>query len=121
MKRRHGCLTAWLVVMILANSASFLLYLLAQDMIREQLPQIPDWAFPVLIVGSLFNLICALALFRWKKWGFWGVCVSSIIVFVINLELGLGVAQSVFGLVGIALLYAVLHIGKEDQGWQQLE
>lgn len=121
MKSRHGCLTAWLVVMILANSASFLLYLLAQDMISEQLPQLPDWAFPVLIVGSLFNLLCALALFRWKKWGFWGACLSSIVIFVLNIELGIGIGQSLFGLVGVVLLYAVLHIGKDNQGWPQLE
>jgi hypothetical protein len=34
--------------------------------------------------------------------------------------LGLGVLSFV-GLVGIAMLYGVLHIGKENKGWSQLE
>jgi hypothetical protein len=120
-KKRHGCLTAWLVLMIVGNAAAALMYLLGSAMIRENLPGAPGWAFPVLIVFALFNLVCAVALFQWKKWGFWGCCVSSVVVLVVNLSIGLGAGTVLFGLVGVLLLYGVLHIGKEDKGWPQLE
>jgi len=120
-KKRHGCLTAWLILMLVANSVAALAYLLGRDAIQKQLPNMPDWAFPVLVVMCLFNLACAIALFRWKKWGFWGFCVSSVIALAVNLSIGLGVGQSLCGLIGVALLYGVLQIGKENKGWPQLD
>ena len=119
-KNRHGCLTAWLVLMIIANSATALRYLLGSRAIRQAIPNMPGWAFPVLIVMSLFNLVCAIALFQWKKWGFWGFCASSIVALVVNLSVGLGTGAFV-GLLGILLLYGALHIGKENKGWPQLD
>ena len=82
---------------------------------------INSWAFPVLVVGGVFNLVCAIGLFRWKKWGFWGFVGSASIVFVINLSIGLSLGAALAGLLGVAILYGVLHIGKERKGWPQLE
>jgi hypothetical protein len=107
--------------MIVANSAIALIYLLGSEVIRRTIPDAPGWAFPVLIVFSLFNLVCAIALFKWKKWGFWGCCVFSVVALVVNLSVGLGIGPAVGGLVGVLLLYGVLHIGKENKGWPQLE
>ena len=81
----------------------------------------PAWALIVLGVVAVFNLVCAIALFNWKKWGFWGFIISSIVTLVINLNIGLGVAQSLSGLIGVAVLYGVLQIGKENKGWPQLD
>jgi hypothetical protein len=120
-KQRHGCLTAWLILMIIGNSASALMYLLGGGFVKQSLPDMPDWALPILIVFSLFNLVCAIALFKWKKWGFWGFCVSSIVALVINIIIGIRISMSLGGLIGVALLYGVLHIGKENKGWPQLE
>jgi hypothetical protein len=107
--------------MIIASAASALIYLLGRELVLQALPNAPGWAFPVLIVFSLFNLVCAVALFKWKKWGFWGCCVSSIVALVVNLSVGLGIGQSLAGLVGVLVLYGVLNIGKENKGWPQLE
>lgn len=120
-KSRHGCLTAWLVCMIVANSATALVYLLGSEAIRQLLPNIPGWALPVLIVFSLLNLVYAIALFQWKKWGFWGFCASSVAALVVNLSLGIGIGSVLSGLVGVIVLYGVLHIGKENKGWPQLK
>ena len=116
-KQRHGCLTAWLVLMIIANSATALRYLLGSQAIKQAFPAAPGWAFPVLAVIGIFNLVCAIALFKWKKWGFWGFLVFSIVALNVNLSIGLGIGPSLFGLLGIVLLYAVLHIGKEKKGY----
>ena len=125
-KQGHGCLTAYLVFMIAVNSAVVLVYTLGREALRRQtvkanLPPMPDWAFSVLVVAGLFNLICAIALFRWRKWGFWGFCLSALVALAVNLSIGIGVIQSLLGLLGLALLFAVLQIGKENKGWPQLE
>ena len=120
-KQRHGCLTAVLVLMIIANSATAFMYLFGGSTIKQNLPGIPSWALVVLGIFAVFNLVCAIALFRWKKWGFWGFIASSIVALFVNLSIGLGISQSLLGLVGIALIFGVLHIGKENKGWPQLD
>lgn len=116
-KSRHGCLTAYLVFMIVANSAVSLVYLLA----GSNLPQMPYWSFPVLAALGVFNVICAVALFKWKRWGFWGFVASGLCAAIVNILIGLKPASVVGGLLGIAVLYGVLHLGKGNKGWPQLD
>ena len=120
-KNRHGCLTAYLVFMMIMNSGAALLYLFGADLVLQGKPNMPEWSFPVLIIMSIFNLVCAVSLFRWKKWGFWGFLASGIIVIIVNLSIGLSTASALGGIVGIAILYGVLQIGKENKGWPQLD
>jgi len=90
-------------------------------LVSAAMPDAPGWAFPVLGILSVLNLVCAIGLFQWKKWGFYGVCVSSVIAVVVNLAIGLPPASALFGLVGIAILYGILQIGQENKGWTQLD
>jgi len=120
-KHRHGCLLAFLILMIIVNTLVALMYLLGGGMIRQSLPNMPDWALPVLGLLCIVNLACAIALLKWKKWGFYGLVGTSAAAVAINLVIGMGIIQSVLGLAGIAILYGVLQIGKENKGWTQLE
>lgn len=121
-KKRHGCLTAYLVVMIIVNAAVAAMYLFASEAISAGLPGMPSWTFPVLILMSLLNVVFAVFLFQWKKWAFWGFVGTSVIALFVNLAIGLSISQSVGGLIGIAVLYAVLQIGDEStKGWNQLD
>src|SRR6266478_76589 len=120
-KERHGCLTAYLVLAIIANAATALLYLFGAEAIKRSTPNIPDWAFPVLIVLVLFNLACAIALLRWKRWGFWGLVASAAVTLGVNPTIGLGLSSAIVGFLGVIVLYGVLHIGKDNKGWLQLD
>lgn len=72
------------------------------------------------IIG-IANVVFSVLLLQWKN-GFWGFIVTSIAALIINLYLGLGIGQSVFGMVGIAILYFVLQIKKNDvTAWDNLE
>jgi len=93
IKQRHGCLTASLVLMIIVNSLVALIYLLGSEAIRQNLPTVPGWAFPVLILLSIANLVCAIALFKWKKWGFFGFTGTAVVAFAINLVSGINIIQ----------------------------
>ena len=120
-KQRHGCLTAYLILMIIANSLTSLVYLVGGQSLRQQFPQMPTWAIPVLAALGLVNLTCAIALWRWKKWGFFGFIGSSLAAFVINLMVGISIYHALIGVIGFVILFGVLHIGKEKNGWNQLE
>ena len=121
LKKRHGCLTAWLIFMIVANSLATLVYLLAGEIIRQNLPEFPVGMILVLAGLCAFNVVCAVALFNWKIWGFYGFVATSILALVANLNAGTHPVKALLGLLGVVLLYAVLQIGNENKGWTQLE
>ncbi len=81
----------------------------------------PTWVFGFMALVALLNVVSAVAILRWKKWGFWLFASTSFITFGINYSLGLSFATSIVGLLGIAILYGVLHMGRDKKGWTQLE
>ena len=120
-KQRHGCLAAFLLFMIISNSATVILYLGGFPTIWRNDSSWPTWLFAVLILGACFNLACLVGLLRWKKWGFWGLAASAVVAFVVNVIIGVGVVYALLGFLGVAILYAVLQIGNGRKGWSQLE
>ena len=76
-----------------------------------------SWAVPVLVLLLILEIICAVALFSWKKWGFWGFCAVNIVGLGVDFFLGISLLWSSITVVtGIIFLFAVLNIGKEDKG-----
>ncbi|MCK9414128.1 MAG: hypothetical protein M0Q53_17635 [Prolixibacteraceae bacterium] len=122
-KQRHGCVTAWLILMIVANSLSAGLYLFAKEMVTKSLPG--EVSTPMIILLGILaigNIIFSVMLFQWKKLGFWGFVVTGAGALIINLIIGLGVGQSLFGLAGIAILYGVLQIKQGNvTAWENLD
>ena len=117
---RHGCLTTYLVFAIIINSALSLMYLFGGEWLRRNGANTPNWAFWALAGCGVVNVISAVALLRWKRWGFWLLIASAIASLIINVSIGLG-PQGAFGAIfGIAILYGVLHIGKERKAWPRL-
>jgi hypothetical protein len=127
-RRRHGCLTAWLIFMLVANSllavalvlTGVLSNTLNEAAAQQGTPVLPGWAIFVSIGILLFNIVCAIALLNWKKWGFYGFLGSTVASFVINLALGVPIAQSIGGFIGVAILYGLLNLG-EEKAWPRLD
>ncbi|WP_027381400.1 hypothetical protein [Chryseobacterium daeguense] len=121
-KERHGCVTAWLVLIILGNSLTALLYFLANNRILESAPGASPMMIYLLGFVALANVLFAAMLLQWKKLGFWGFTVTSIIALIINININLGIVQSLIGIVGVGILFAILQITKDGRSaWQNLE
>jgi len=120
-KQRNGCLTAWLFLLMVGNSMVVVISLIASAAIGQSFFSAPRWMYPVLTVGAIANVVCAYALFQWKKWGFFGFIATAALTITVNLINGASITQALLGLVGVAVLFVVLHIGKENKGWTQLE
>jgi hypothetical protein len=120
-KKRHGCLTAWLILNIAFTLIFIILYLVGAGV--SELPGgSPGWAIPVLVILLIFEIVCAVALFSWKKWGFWGFCAVNVIGLIVDIYLGISLFWPFIEvLVGIAILYLALNIGKEEKGWPPLD
>jgi len=119
LQKRHGCLTAYLVCFLVVTAASILLLLMVN--IRRFYPNAPSWVGFVVLILALVNLLCVIALFRWRRWGFWGLCVTSVLGVATNSVIGIGMAESISGFLGILLLYGVLRIGGTNSGWVRLK
>ena len=122
-KQRHGCVTAWLVLMLVVNSLSALLYLFFSEMVTNTF-QVDVSSTLILLLGivGIANVVFSVFLLQWKKKGFWGFLVTSIVTLIINMNIGVGIVQSMFGLVGIVILYGILQIKKDSKtAWENLD
>ncbi len=102
-KERGPLLTAWLVLMLVANAATTFLYsVVANSPLGRNLflPNIQLWVIYVFIFLGVLNLVCVSFLFLWKKWAFFVLCGSAGTAFVINLFVGAGA----FAFVGLGAL-----------------
>ena len=85
------------------------------------------WLIIAMIIFSILDIVCAVALFKWKKWGFYLYILSAIVAGISNLVYAVNRGEPLIFTLGflvlpIGILYGVLHIGNEkNKGWPQLE
>lgn len=122
-KERHGCVTAWLIMMIAMGGLTMAAYLFASESVVENFPsEISKTMLYLLGFMALLNVIFCILLFHWKKIGFWGIVGTSICVLTINLTIGINPIQAFLGLVGVILLFGVLQFKSNDvSAWDNLE
>jgi hypothetical protein len=97
--------------MLIANTAVALLYLFGTASFQSVAPgmDIPSWAFIVLAILAIVNIVSAIALWMWQKWGFYAFVVTSIAAVVINLAIGIPILNALLGLIGLAILWYLLR------------
>lgn len=119
---RHGCLTAWLVLMIVANSIGAIQYLFFSEWLIKNLhKEISQSVLVIYAISGLANVVFSISILKWKKWGFWGFILTSILGLFLNLNIGLSIVQSIFGLVGAVILFGLLHLKKDGkEAWKNL-
>ena len=119
-KKRHGCLTACLVLMILGSVYNILGSLYTyffDDIIQIDL----SWFYLLMAVAGLLNIVSLVAVFKWKKWGFWLFSITALFVFCSRLYGGADIVPSLLiGLTGVAFLFGALFVGDKN-GWSQLD
>jgi len=86
-RKRSGCLTAWLVLAIIANSIiAFLSWFLAANT-----PYAAGDYGTLLVLGGFLNLTCvgfAIAILKWKKWGVYGFACCILATIILSLSQG---------------------------------
>ena len=122
-KQRHGCLTAWLIYLIIAYSFSAIFYFFK----TEEMSNIAQYNISenmMLLYGSfaILGVIFSIMLLKWIKLGFWGILIISVILFVVQLLNSDRVMSPIFILLCLVILYGVLQFKKANvTGWNNLE
>jgi hypothetical protein len=117
-RERGGCLTLFLVVHIVINAIST--YNLVRDLPRylgmssstsisdffSLIPLMPPLGLLVIlhVVLTPLSLICTIGMWRWKKWGYYGLGLFYLIDIIVLLLWG-----NIFGVVAGALSLAILN------------
>jgi hypothetical protein len=114
-RKRGGCLTAFLILMLVANPLTAGYYVLAGETVRQSLPNLPGWAIPVLAVAAVLNFVFAVGVWMWKRWGVYGLFVSAALVFVLNTFI-VGILPALVGIIGPVILFFLIR-----PVWSQLE
>lgn len=67
-KQRHGCVTAWLILMIICNSLIAIIYLFASDLFTNNLSGNVSTSMIILLgIIGIGNVVFSVLLFQWKK------------------------------------------------------
>jgi hypothetical protein len=84
---------------------------------------LPDrWAYLAATLSGALGVACLLALFRWKKWGFYGfVLLCTADLGFKWTSFGYPMRDALFTFAALVVLCVALQIGGEHQGWTQLE
>jgi hypothetical protein len=116
LRERGALLTGWLILMLFANAWAIYRYILI----------IEDWLshndvnwnrlgvpFVVLIVLGIINIVAVVLLWRWRIVGLYIFVATSLIVFMLNLILGVPLLTALIGLVGMIILFALVNPKRE--------
>jgi hypothetical protein len=104
--QRGGCLTTFLILMMIGNALAILMYLVMGDKITRT-ARLPSFVPFIMILMGILNLIFAFMIYNWKKAGVYGIIASAAITLIINLAVGLG-PSSFGGIVGVIILVALV-------------
>lgn len=129
IKQRHPCLTAWLIFVIIGDSLASLFYLFLtinfnyySSKIAQSFPfNVTSDTLTLYMTLSVFNVICEIALYKWKKWGFYGLLLIDIVLFIVSSSKSQKLEDSFFVFIGIGILYVFLNIDGENKAWSKLD
>ncbi len=84
-KERHGCLSVYLGCQIVCGALFIVLSVLFQT--NRYFSKVKDlnpwWVLISLSILAVAYLLSGLAVWRWKKWGFFGMTVSGLILMIL--------------------------------------
>jgi hypothetical protein len=129
LKKRHGFLFTWLMVMIAADMITICLELVGRSAMgaleaantTATLPPEPRWFIYGVVSLATFDIFCAICLFFWKKWAFFGSVVASLGIMALNVADGKSPGNASTALFMTAVLYVALQLGDEKSGWHRLK
>ncbi len=119
--QRHGCLTAWLYLIILGGTFGLLGLLLLSNA-----PHRPGYHPPsplimgIVVACMVASMACAGLLFLLKRWGFYGYIVANLVLCGANFAAGIDVVRALAPLVWVGCLIGVMQIGGRYKAWNRL-
>jgi hypothetical protein len=114
--RRAGCLTAVLVTMIGTSILTLLLFPFTINEARQVYSRLNGGVLVLSLLLSIAGVASLLAVWNWKKAGFFGFLAVTVASFALNLYVGAPLRITLLGLVGVVFLGLLMK-----QQWSDFE
>ena len=75
----------------------------------------PAWAILPVSILALVDLVCVIALWKWKRWGMYGLIASGAVMFIITL-ISLDIVNAVISTGGVIIIGLLVR-----KVWNQME
>ena len=122
-KQRHGCLTVWLIYLMISNSIVSLGLFYNIDTIVQRFQYIKSENL-LLIVASIqiLNVLFLFMLLKWFKLGFWGLLSTSTLLFIIQIMNTNNILTPIITVIVMLIIYGLLKLKKRNvSGWDNLD
>lgn len=119
LKERHGCVSAWLWMVIVVNLCFCVYYFMT--MLDSESSQSLGYGF--LSSLSVFLILGAILLMRWSRCGFYLMVGTSLLTLIVNhFLLEIEVGYSIPGILGILFWWVILQIRKNGvSAWKLMD
>ncbi len=127
--KRHGCVTAWLIFGMVINAIVGLGYILMRDLLPQAMKEFsqnrmeltPNYFLTEGLV-SLALVFCFVQLWQWKKMGFHGIILCTMITASVNYMANHQLTDFIFSFTGVLVHFMVLQIKINNQSaWSLLK
>ena len=108
-RTRGGCLTILLILCIVGNVLSMVMLAAMPAEMRRFVPlSTPRWWYTAALIQSFCVFICALALWRWKRWALDGIALCFVAGVLISWRAGFPLKDLLIQLVGMAIFIGAI-------------
>ncbi len=121
-KKRDGGLAFWLVIILLGNtmfllsqvpSMRFLFFPLGTILLSIfdvlSTGGLPLWSIPLFIIYSIISTCSIIAVFMWRKLGFYAICLTAIAGFITSIVAGILTLAIIVNSASIVILSILLR------------
>lgn len=105
--KRGFWLSSFLIAVMLFNPLIAISYITIYKELIDVMPQLTQLTAYALGFFGFANFILAIGMWNWKKWAVYGFYVSVICTFILNLMIGLGIANSIASLFSALIAYVL--------------
>ena len=108
IKKTHGFwLSVFPILMFIVNFFSAYIYFTNPAAMTDLFPKASTGLIYFLGCLCLVNVLLAVGIWGWKKWGIYGFYLMAVLSFVINIYVGVGLKRSLSGLIGGIIIFLV--------------
>ena len=113
---RGGCLSLMLIGMLILSPLAAIDYFISiSPSVGQPLSNLPPWIRALLGTSGLAQFVFVIAIWKWKKWGMYGLAGLSVIVFLLN-AIYISILSGILGLAGVATIAFLLR-----KTWNQMQ
>ena len=88
-------------------------YIFPEDRFRPGILALPAWGPILFALVGVINLICAIAIWQWRRWGVVGLLVTPLILFLVNVAAGVNLVVPVLAFL-LPPMYSFVSSARRD-------